>query len=406
MVVSAQTTPYAEKIWESGKLADYIYDTWGTEVYDIDGDGTLEILAARQSNSIIASFSGSDFTFEENFTGSTTHSLRYDIVDVAQVDDDAAMELVCASGPYSLDVSVIDATTKQEEVNLDLTGMDTCTLFDVDNDGKSEIIAGGSSVEVYNLEDQTLSGSSQNFSGMSMVRDIEVADVISGGAKEIVVLLDEFSSTGRLLMYNSQTFEELLNITLSGIFECLDLADVDSDGNIEILLGEGGVSLGSMSFQGHLYIYDSSGNQEYASADLGRPVYNVEVADLDNDGNLEIVITSDRVEIWNATTKESIWSTTNTIIHVGENDALELADLDGDGKLDIITRATSYSDNNRVLVYKVNGVVSDDGNGDDGGDNGDDTGNGDDGGSGTPFPGFVVLIFVAIAVAAIYRKKA
>ena len=36
-----------------------------------------------------------------------------------------------------------------------------------------------------------------------------------------------------------------------------------------------------------------------------------------------------------------------------------LADLDEDEKLDIITRVTSYSANNHVLVYRVNGMVQD-----------------------------------------------
>jgi hypothetical protein len=203
-------------------------------------------------------------------------------------------------------------------------------------------------------------------------------------------------------MYDSQTLDEILNVTLSGAFRCLDVADVDSNGNLEILLGEGGVSVGSMSFHGHLYIYDSAGTQVYASANLGRPIYNIEVADLDDDGKLEIVMTSDRIEIWDADTKDSIWSTSNTLIDVGEDDALVLADLDNDGNLDIITRATSFSANNRVLVYNVNGVVPDDGNGD---GNGNGNGDGQEDDSDTPFPGFVVIVFTVTVLAVIIARK-
>jgi hypothetical protein len=113
-------------------------------------------------------------------------------------------------------------------------------------------------------------------------------------------------------------------------------------------------------------------------------------------------MTSDRIEIWDADTKDSIWSTSNTLIDVGEDDALVLADLDNDGNLDIITRATSFSANNRVLVYNVNGVVPDDGNGD---GNGNGNGDGQEDDSDTPFPGFVVIVFTVTVLAVIIARK-
>ncbi len=409
---SGQTAiPYAEEAWESEKLTDYIFDKWGLEVADIDQDGDLEILAMASGN-IICVYSATDFTFVENITIPSSggyFTISYDTIEVAQADGDPALEIICYSGALSGGFVVIDASTKLVEWELTSFNLDNIAVADIDGDGMSEIITVGDNVTVHDVDTQTIQGSSVDITYIAITRDIEVADVIAGGNKEIVVLVDEFYDDGRLFIIDSQTLDIKLNKTLNGSFTCIELADVDSDGDMEIIVGEGGIT--GMSYHGYVYIYDSAGTLEWESEDLGRAVHSIEVADLDNDGNKEIVITSDRLEIWNAGNKTSIWSTSNTLIDVGEEDALVLADLDDDGNLDILTRATSYSANNRVLAYKVNGfvlpdIVDDDTSDDDDDDtDGDDTGDGDnsddeDGflGLGNDLTLIMILMFAGIGI--------
>jgi hypothetical protein len=417
---TAQTTvPYAEKTWESEALGG----KWGLEVADIDQDGDLEILAMGSGN-VINIYSAIDFSLKGNITISSSggyFSPIYDLIYAAQADTDAALEIICKSSTINGGFKVIDGITKS--VEWDYSGdLDHIAVADIDADNKAEIIAGGNAIEVFDVETQTSKGESQNItyygnlSYVAMMRDIEINDVITGGNKEIVVLVDEFSGNGRLFILDSQTLEFKLNKSLSGCFQCMDLADIDSDGNIEIILGDGGVTLGTLSYFGHINIYDSTGTLEWGSLDLGEMITGIRCADIDNDGNKELVTASDRIKILNASNKSAIWSGTN-LISVGDDDCLVLADIDGDGKFDILTRVDSYSAGNRALVYKVNGVVApvDDtaDNDTDGTSDGDTTGNGtnNETDSGSFLEDNLVMIVVAVVViaavvgAAVFIKK-
>ncbi|MDD4307470.1 MAG: VCBS repeat-containing protein [Thermoplasmata archaeon] len=402
--VFAQTAvPYAEKTWESGSLGGYS----GLQVADIDGDGQSEILAMC-SNNIINIYSAHDFALESNITVPSSGGYFtpiYDLFAVAQVDGDAALEVICKSSSILSGFKVIDGITKA--VEWDRSGdMDHLAVADIDSDGMAEIIVGGNAIEVFDADTQALKGTSENItywgnlSYVSMFRDIEVGDVIAGGNSEIVAIVDEFYGTGRIFILDSQTLEIKLNISVSGSLQCLSLADIDQDGAIEIIIGDGGVSTGTLSYFGHIFVYDSSGTLEWGSQDLGEMINAIAVSDIDSDGAMEIVTTSDRVKVLYAGNKTAVWSGTN-LISVGDGDSLVLADLDGDGKKDILTRADSYSDGNRAVVYTVNGFSTavDEGDTDDANDDGtSDDGNETENDESGSFLEDNMLIIVAVVV--------
>ncbi len=65
----------------------------------------------------------------------------------------------------------------------------------------------------------------------------------------------------------------------------MELANLDSDTDMEIIVGDG--TIVSMSCQGHLTIFESDGTQTWQSSDLGKTVTRVKAADMDGDGNME-----------------------------------------------------------------------------------------------------------------------
>lgn len=414
--VFAQTAvPYAEKTWESGSLGGYS----GLQVADIDGDGQSEILAMCSGN-VINIYSASDFALESNITIPSSggyFSTVYDVFDVAQVDGDAALEVICKSSSILSGFKVIDGITKV--VEWDRSGdMDHLAVADIDSDGMAEIIAGGNAIEVFDADTQGLKATSDNItywgnlSYVSMFRDIEVGDVIAGGNSEIVAIVDEFYGTGRIFILDSQTLEIKLNISVSGSLQCLILADIDQDSTIEMIIGDGGVSTGTMSYFGHIFVYDSSGTLEWGSQDLGEMINAIAVSDIDGDSAMEIVTTSDRVKVLYAENKTAIWSGAN-LISVGDGDGLVLADVDGDGNKDVLTRADSYSAGNRVVVYTVNGFstaddddATDDATDDGTSDDGNETEN-DDSGSFLEDNMLVIVavVIVIVAVAAVVLLK-
>ena len=404
------TVPYAEKSWESASLGDYS----GLAVADIDGDGELEILVMG-SNNIINIYSADGFTLKSNITIPSSggyFSPVYDTICVAQVDDDAALEIISRSRTINGGFKVIDSVTKS--VEWDCPGdMDHIAVADLDADGKAELIVGGNAIEVFDADTQTSKGVSDNItywgnlSYIAMFRDIEVGDVIAGGNKEIVALVDEFTENGRLFILDSQTLEIKLNISIPGSVQCLELADIDGDGNIEIIVGDGGVTLGTLSYHGHIRIYDSAGTLKWGSEDLGEMITAIKVADIDDDGKLEMVTASDRIKILDASNKSLIWSSAN-LISVGDDDCLVLADIDGDGTLDILTRTSTYSAGNRALVYKVNGVVAPDDTPSDGETDETEDQIADDSGSFLENNMMIlvaIIVIIAIVVASVFFMK-
>jgi len=117
------------------------------------------------------------------------------------------------------------------------------------------------------------------------------------------------------------------------------IADIDGDGNLEVVFG---------SYDGRLYCLNSSGSQEWSFLTGGSVVTAPAVADVDADGGLEVVFGSKdyRVYCLSGATGAQEWSflTGNTIIS-----SPAVADLDGDGIMEVVFGSTDYN------VYCIDG---------------------------------------------------
>ncbi len=347
---------YAEEAWESGKLGD----TWGLDVVDIDGDGSLEILAATVDNNISV-YSAAEFSFERNILVSESEifSYLYNLIEVGQLDSDASLELVAGRvGSLLTGFSVVDVDTGTIEWEEDNWGINDIVLYDVDSDGMDEMILGTEPIEIYNANDHSLYAESANLSGSVIA--MKVADLMANGNKELVVITNEYSiddnyntnASGRLYVFALPSLNILVNKSIGNYLKCLDVADMDGDGQKEIIVGDGQMILNTLDYVGHIRIYDSEGNPEWESMDLGRIIENIVTDDVDGDGNMEFVIASDKIEIWGAVNKTTMWET-STLFSVGEDGALIVKDINGDGVKEIVTRASSYTAGNRILVYRI-----------------------------------------------------
>jgi len=254
-------------------------------------------------------------------------------------------------------------------------------LGDVDNDGAVELItstynAHGFYVFGYNTsESDPNKRLIQEFSSGDLGANtytIETGDVDNDGTREIVVSL--WSPIYRLYIFgwNGSTYvkegeTEYLN---PGILR-FALGDVDQDGVMEIIGGRW--SSGSYA---RFYVYGFTGVsyvREYESGDLGQYITGIAAADLDNDGNIEILIGTYGDDTYGAymgtmhvfeyiKALESSWPDPPYALEYKYPTAIgfyvipsDIADWDNDGTLEIAVG--TYQQPNRVrpaLVYVFN----------------------------------------------------
>ena len=234
---------------------------------------------------------------------------RFNSIKVADVDGDGALEIVF--GNYDGRIGVISyvdggyrAKWRSPELEYRLWGVD---VGDANNDGRTDIVAGGGEGHVYVYDGRS---HARLWRSPDIVRDahgIKVADVDSDGKNEIVVgcgyrtdvphgrvYVFRLSSTANATSGKNETVhQELLrDAAISREFDAkirgMAVADVDRDGDIEIVAGSG-VALGEKPGEGYVRVFSGkTGALEWTSPDTNGDVEGLAVADTDGDGNPEI----------------------------------------------------------------------------------------------------------------------
>jgi hypothetical protein len=228
---------------------------------------------------------------------------------------------------------------------------DGAVFDDINNDGKNEIITGSMDGKIYvwNIDGSLMKGwpyTTKSYVGFAPA----VADVNKDGYKEIAMisndgktyLLNRFGqnmpgwpkTTGQYYVHSSGPELEIPPI----------IADINNDGYLEILVLDNYYddSLGRQIFKIYIFNYDGT-NYGNSPIDIQASLFNMVVADLNNDNNKEIIAygrsESDMetyIYVWDKEmnylpgwpiTIETSWD---------EIRFMAVGDIDGDGYKDII----------------------------------------------------------------------
>jgi len=154
----------------------------------------------------------------------------------------------------------------------------------------------------------------------------------------------------------SGTPEELPGLPDSGKFNYVTLADVNSDGYLDIVAGAGGYPGDS---PGGLYLYLNDKGKSFINSSSGLPgpgesyFGSVQVVDVDGDSNQDIVAAyesewsggeSSGIGIWlgnGGAGGSVIWNEADSPIAEGSYDSAYCADIDDDGHMDLVGGSTS-----------------------------------------------------------------
>jgi len=292
-------------------------------IADIDKDGSMEIVACSYGYD-----DSSPAIHVLNYMGEEKWQHSIDVYGgwsesspaVADMDKDGGMEIVVGA---TMGLHVINTAGQEEWNHSWMYGIySSPTIGDIDNDGEMEIVVGFDSLaECYINDDQLLIFNSTGHlewnltAGFSVSSSPAIADLDGDGEIELifgasVVGCDSCNTTicnltscnltycnmtdchtlyGVLFVLNSTGQVEWIYETTGSIDSSPAIADLDGEGDMEIIVG---------SNDGKLYIFNSTGQVEWNYQTGGAVYSSPAIADINNDGNLEIIVGSEDGKIY------------------------------------------------------------------------------------------------------------
>jgi FG-GAP-like repeat len=272
----------------------------GGEVYDIDGDGDLDIILGQD-------YSGNAMWWWENpypdFSKPWTcrtikHSGGHKHHDqtIADYDGDGRDELVSwnqgakqlllfeiPSNPKSLDAwpfSVIYSWSSGPERE----GF-ASTPVDIDLDGTVDIVGGGrwfKHVGGTKFEEHVIDG------GMACTQ-CAAGQLVKGGRPEVVFSPGDMDGDAKWYQWNGRKWvPHTLRHVIHG--HTCQIGDIDGDGNLDILIGEMGSPGAGDKARTFIWYGDGRGHFRETVASEGRGIHEGKLGDLDGDGDLDILM--------------------------------------------------------------------------------------------------------------------
>ena len=232
---------------------------------------------------------------------------------------------------------------------------------DIDNDGHLDLIVTGSDM-INDYLDKYINDGTGNFSGPLnfgtgvQESSISMADLDNDGDLDLIVTGQE-GANERLDKYindGSGNFAGPVSFGVGVEYSSICIGDLDNDGDLDLIV------TGSDGANERLdkYINDGSGNfAGPASFGVGVEYSSISMGDLDNDGDLDLIATGDN----GANERLDKYMNDGTGNFAGPvsfgtgvvGSSIVLGDLDSDGDLDLIT--SGWSGNSRLDKYMNDG---------------------------------------------------
>ncbi len=278
-------------------------------------------------------------------------------VKVADLDNDGDMDIVSASTDnnriawYKNNCSGNFGTQQIIDTNLDLAKSVHPT--DLDSDGDIDVLSSGDDIVWYEND------GSGNFSAPKIIISNEYAESIYAADLDNDGDIDVLSSSYKTTWYknngnqNFGTPQIISAGTSYGEGQFIYATDLDNDGDIDVLSACQYQS-GSSAKTNEIEWYENDGNGSFAIREvtngylLGYP-YSVHAADLDNDGDMDVLTTANgptdymgHKVIWYENDGTGIFGAGQIISdYVANPRAVYAADLDNDGDMDVLSASAN-----------------------------------------------------------------
>ncbi|MEO0404008.1 MAG: VCBS repeat-containing protein, partial [Bacteroidota bacterium] len=343
---------------------------------DFDGDGDIDLICAKDAASpdisLFENLGGGNFSQEITLASVVGDG---ESVYPADLDLDGDLDIVYAShstwGTFSFGVTVPEDSTvgwienlgngdfsDEKPIASDVANVSDVHLADLNSDGHLDILAAlwqeEQAIWYKNLGDGNYQIQEPFSNNLWRASDINAADLDSDGDMDVVCVA---AGDGILRWYENEGADEFSSnflVTLSRLYDT-QLGDIDNDGDIDILSYRGRSSNGTPD--GSLGWHENDGNGNFATRQvlvfLDQTV-NYGMADMDSDGDLDIIEDLNGEIHWNQNNGNGDFSTLFTIA-AATTDIwdIEVVDFDADGDIDVLA---SRPYENKLSWYENDGL--------------------------------------------------
>lgn len=332
---------------------------------DIDGDGDIDVLSA--------SFFDNKIAWYENLDGQgtfgpqqviTTNALNAQYVFAADIDGDGYVDVIAASGninegkiTWYKNIDGLGNFGSENIINSDAVGVYSVYAADIDNDGDIDVLSasgmGNELVWYENLDSQGQFGSKQIID-LGYFKAIKVADIDNDGDMDVISA--SYNSGDGIIAWHENLDGQgnfgSKRIITSEPLDTYDVfvADIDGDGDLDVIAALYMDEDFSIEWYENLDGMGNFGpaNQVNTTSGFTKSIF---VSDIDNDGDLDIISASeDRIGF-----NKNLDGNGNFGMHeyftfdVYSPQSIYAADMDGDGRLDVLS--ASYRDG-EIAWYK------------------------------------------------------
>lgn len=358
LVICTQERTFFYRRSGSGFIYEDEHPAGGTSLKaaDVDNDGQIELVYPARIMRVING--AMLLVWQYSYSGNEG------IVELYDVDSDGTDEILYASSS----LFVYDADIEQMKWSYPLlNGSDALLHANVNAHGRDEIIvAESNSGNIYCLRASDGGDIWSLEYPASGLYNMCAGDFDGDGTGELAFAraVGEFAPYNYMYVYSlaDQSFE-WSSKDVMGPYRIIRVADVDGDQEQELILFTTCYGPNFIYYTGNIEVFDAeSGELEWQSEDSllikmsSEDQHGFRIFDIDNDGSNEIIIaasTGSKGTIWviNGATHEiesfNIWPWSTNI----ENfDFLEITDVDENGSIDYVT----YSGNSVTIINPVN----------------------------------------------------
>ncbi|MCP3920089.1 MAG: VCBS repeat-containing protein [bacterium] len=337
-------------------------DTRAVALGDLDGDGDLDLVcgnATAQGDRVYLGDGSGGFTdsLQALGTGETQ------AVGLGDLDGDGNLDLVCGHGAFQANrVYWGDGTGAFLDSGqlLGTWSTTTVSLRDLDADGDVDLLVGNSGGGAFGHV--YLNGGTGTLTGTStlpqmITRDFGVGDLDGDGDQDVFIGVNGQNQIA--LNAGDGTFVMTGQFLGNGDHRSIELADVDSDGDLDVLAGK-------YLNADRLFLNDGSASFTDSGQWLGTHATNaVLLADFDRDGDYDVFEgndgSADRAWLGSASAGPGSGALVDSgqAHGAGSTRAIAVGDVDRDGDLDWIGGEDGAP--NRVLLGGPGGVFTDTG---------------------------------------------
>jgi len=358
----SNTIYWYENLDGLGNFFEHIIDTYtdATVVYaeDIDNDGDADIIAASSNNGSLGWFENENGLGSFGQRQGIVNSLNYpQTIHVSDLDGDDNLDILVASLfdskiAWFKNLNNSGDFGPQQNISTSAIGATSSYGFDYDNDGDLDVISStsnGNTVSWYENTDGLGNFSAQNIisDNIKYARMAKVGDIDNDGYLDVVSTSQNWGEVKWYRNLNGQgQFEFAENVagSANGASDVF-VADIDGDGNLDILSSSRDDSKIAWykNFNSAQYFGALDGvfsDRQRIISQEATAASSVFASDVDNDGDLDVLSSSknDDKIAWYENI-DGLGNFSEQLIISSELDmahSVLTADIDNDGDLDIL----------------------------------------------------------------------